>query len=245
MALCWLGPEDAFPSPWLDADPDPEVPGLIAMSETIHAQQLKRAYQQGIFPWYSEGQPILWWSPNPRMVLQPKNFKVSKNLKKEIKTVLMDQDWDIKVDHDFEQTILSCATQTRPGQDGTWITHAIMHAYAELHHQGDAHSIEVFYQNQRVGGLYCVNFGKMIFGESMFSKKTGASKIALAALCAWAIAQDIEMIDCQQETQHLSSLGGSPIPRSDFLTHIEQNCHAKNPIWSFNKNVLTHWLVKA
>ena len=245
MALAWLGPEDAFPSPWLDADPDPEVPGLIAISETIHAQQLKRAYQQGIFPWYSEGQPILWWSPNPRMVLKPKSFKVSKNFRKEIKTVLIDQDWEVKVDHDFHETILSCATQTRPGQDGTWITHAIMHAYSELHRQGNAHSIEVFFQNQRVGGLYCVNLGRMIFGESMFSKKTGASKIALAALCSWAIDQDIEMIDCQQETQHLSSLGGAPIPRHEFLAHIEQNYHAKTPVWSFNKNVLKHWLSKA
>jgi leucyl/phenylalanyl-tRNA---protein transferase len=244
MALTWLSTDDDFPSPWSDSDPDPEVPGLMAVSENITAHQLKRAYQQGIFPWYSEGQPILWWSPNPRMVLQPRKFKVSKNFKKEIKTVLMDQDWDVKIDEDFHETILSCATQARPGQSGTWITHAIMRAYGDLHRQGEAHSVEVFYQNQRVGGLYCVNLGRMIFGESMFSKKTGASKIALATLCAWAIDQDIHMIDCQQETEHLTSMGGSPIPRSDFLTHLEQNCHAKRPIWSFNKDVLKHWLVK-
>lgn len=242
MGLSWLQPHDPFPSPWSDADPDPEVPGLLAISEEITAEQLLRAYQQGIFPWYSDGQPILWWSPNPRMVLRPKNFKVSKNFKKEIKNVLMDQDWEVKVDQDFHATILSCATQSRSGQDGTWITHAIMHAYGQLHEQGHSHSIEVFHQGQRVGGLYCVNLGKMVFGESMFSQKTGASKIALASLCAWAIDQDIEMIDCQQETAHLSSLGGSPIPRDEFLNHVREKTTAINPNWSFNKDVLRYWL---
>ena len=117
-----------------------------------------------------------------------------------------------------------------------------MHAYGQLHEQGYAHSIETFYQGQRVGGLYCVNLGQMVFGESMFSKKTNSSKYALASLCAWAIAQDIEMIDCQQETEHLTSLGGKPIPREEFLNHLDKNCSAKNPIWSFNKSVLSHWL---
>jgi leucyl/phenylalanyl-tRNA--protein transferase len=154
----------------------------------------------------------------------------------------MDQDWEVKVDEDFHATILSCATQARPDQDGTWITHAIMHAYSQIHEQGHAHSIEVFHQGQRVGGLYCVNLGKMVFGESMFSKKTGASKIALASLCAWAIAQDIEMIDCQQETAHLSSMGGYPIPRDEFLNHVREKTTAINPIWRFNKSVLQHWL---
>ncbi|MEY3950260.1 MAG: hypothetical protein RJB21_18 [Pseudomonadota bacterium] len=242
MSLPWLTPEDDFPSPRTHADPDPEVPGLLAISEHITSAQLLKAYSQGIFPWYSDGQPILWWSPNPRMVLKPKEFKISKNFRKDIKNILMDQSWEIRVDHNFHETILSCATQPRMGQDGTWITHAIMHAYGELHAQGLAHSVETFYQGQRVGGLYCVNLGQMVFGESMFSKRTNSSKYALASLCAWAIAQDIEMIDCQQETEHLTSLGGKPIPREDFLNHLDKKCSAKNPIWSFNKSVLSHWL---
>jgi leucyl/phenylalanyl-tRNA--protein transferase len=120
-----------------------------------------------------------------------------------------------------------------------------MHAYGQIHEQGHAHSVEVFYQGQRVGGLYCVNLGKMVFGESMFSQKTGASKIALASLCAWAIDQDIEMIDCQQETAHLSSLGGHPIPRDEFLTHVRDKTTAINPVWRFNKGVLRYWLSQA
>jgi leucyl/phenylalanyl-tRNA--protein transferase len=244
MSVPWISSEDAFPSPASSLDSDPEVPGLIAISEEISSEQLLRAYRAGIFPWYSDGQPILWWSPNPRMVLRPKQFKVSHNLKKDIKNILMDADWEIKVDHNFHETILSCATQLRDGQNGTWITHAIMHAYGAIHDQGYAHSVEIFHQGQRVGGLYCVNIGQMVFGESMFSKKPNASKIALAGLCAWCIEQNIEMIDCQQETEHLTSLGGAPIPRKLFLKHLEEKCPANNPNWGFNKSVLSYWLNK-
>jgi leucyl/phenylalanyl-tRNA--protein transferase len=242
MSVPWLETDEAFPIPSDAFNPDPEVPGLIAISETISPEQLLRAYGQGIFPWYSDGQPILWWSPNPRMVLKPKNLKISRSFKKDIKNILMDRDWEIKVDEDFHETILSCATQSRYGQDGTWITHAIMHAYGVLHEQGYAHSVEIFHQDRRVGGLYCVNIGQMVFGESMFSKTVNASKIALASLSAWCIAQDIEMIDCQQETDHLTSLGGKAIPRDEFLAYIKKQCSAKNPEWRFNKNVLSYWL---
>jgi leucyl/phenylalanyl-tRNA--protein transferase len=243
MSIPWISTEEPFPDSE-HLDPDPEVPGLVAISEEIHPKQLLRAYRQGIFPWYSDGQPILWWSPNPRMVLKPKDFKISHSLKKLIKEVLLDQSWEVRVDHQFHETMLSCATQKRNGQNGTWITHAIMHSYGTLHQEGFAHSVEVFFQGQRVGGLYAVNIGDMVFGESMFSKKTDASKIALASLSAWCIAQDIEMIDCQQETTHLTSLGGKPIPRGEFLSHIQEKCSAKNPIWSFNKDVLSYWLNK-
>ena len=242
MSVPWLATDEAFPVPSNAFNPDPEVPGLIAISEEISSEQLLRAYGQGIFPWYSDGQPILWWSPNPRMVLKPKNLKISKSLKKDIKNILVDRDWEIKVDENFHETILSCATQSRYGQDGTWITYAIMHAYGTLHEQGYAHSVEIFHQGQRVGGLYCVNIGQMVFGESMFSKRVNASKIALASLCAWCITQDIEMIDCQQETDHLTSLGGKAISRDEFLAHIEKQCSAKNLEWRFNKNVLSYWL---
>lgn len=242
MSVPWLSTDEPFPTLHQNFNPEPEMPGLIAISEEISPEQLLRAYSHGIFPWYSDGQPILWWSPNPRMVLKPKNLKISRSFKKDIKNILLDRDWEIKVDENFHETILSCATQTRYGQDGTWITHAIMHAYGVLHEQGYAHSVEIFHQGHRVGGLYCVNIGQMVFGESMFSKKVNASKIALASLCAWCIAQDIKMIDCQQETSHLTSLGGKAIPRDEFLAHIEKQCSAKNPKWGFNKNVLSHWL---
>ena len=242
MSLPWLNITDPFPSVNNLVDPDPEVPGLIAISTEISAEQLKRAYSQGIFPWYSDSQPILWWSPNPRMVLKPKNLKLSKSLKKEIKHILVDNDWEIRVDDDFHATILACAKQPRKGQNGTWITHAIMHAYGELHEQGFAHSVEVFFQEKRVGGLYCVNLGSVIFGESMFSHQKNASKLALAALSAWAIQNNIEIIDCQQETEHLTFMGGSPIERVNFIQHLEKHCGEKNPDWIFNKYALSHWL---
>jgi len=242
MSLPWLNITDPFPSPLDTNDPDPEVPGLIAISTDISSDQLKRAYRQGIFPWYSESQPILWWSPNPRMVLKPADFKVSRSFKKDIKSALLDQAWDIRVDNDFHATILACAKQSRHGQNGTWITHAIMHAYGDLHEQGLAHSVEVFFEEQRVGGLYCVNLGRVVFGESMFSKRPNASKLALAALCAWAINNQIKLIDCQQETEHLTSMGGAPINRPDFIEHLNQQCDAEKPIWSFNKNILSYWL---
>jgi leucyl/phenylalanyl-tRNA--protein transferase len=242
MSLPWLQVTDPFPSPLSYSEPDPEVPGLIAISTDISSEQLKRAYSQGIFPWYSESQPILWWSPNPRMVLKPSHLKISKSLKKEIKHILMDQAWDILVDCDFHATILACAKQVRKDQNGTWITHAIMHAYGQLHEQGLAHSVEVFYQGQRVGGLYCVNIGLMVFGESMFSLHPNASKLALAALCAWGIENQIALIDCQQETAHLTSMGASPIDRSDFIRYVEDQSLAELPKWSFDKQILSYWL---
>lgn len=245
MSLPWLKVTDPFPSSLHSNDPDPEVPGLIAISTDINAEQLKRAYRQGIFPWYSDSQPILWWSPNPRMVLKPENFKLSKSLKKDIKQVLLDDAWEIRVDDDFYATMLACAKQPRKGQDGTWITHAIMHAYGELHEQGHAHSIEIFSNGQRVGGLYCVNLGLVVFGESMFSLRPNASKLALAALTAWSIRNQIELIDCQQETEHLTSMGGAPIDRTAFIQHLNNQCNAKNPNWSFNKQVLSYWLTES
>jgi leucyl/phenylalanyl-tRNA--protein transferase len=245
MRLPYLSTQDPFPSPRKYSDIDPEVPGLIAISETINAEQLYRAYREGIFPWYSDGQPILWWSPNPRMVLNPKNFKISKSFRKILKDVLIDSNWEVRIDYDFHETILSCATQKRKNQHGTWITNSIMQAYRTLHENKHAHSIETFYKGQRVGGLYCVNLGQMIYGESMFSDKDNASKIALATLSAWCIAQDIQMIDCQQETKHLTSLGGEPISRNEFLDHLDQKCDARIPNWEFNKGVLASWLKKS
>jgi leucyl/phenylalanyl-tRNA--protein transferase len=240
----WLGLDDTFPNPFYEEDPDPSVPGLIAVSEKIYPGQLAAAYQVGIFPWYSDNQPVLWWSPDPRMVLKPQNFKCSNSLKKSIRYFCSDPNAQILVDSDFGAVVRACATSKRKEQDGTWITHEIMEAYTQLYEQGHAHSIAVIEQNQLIGGLYCVSFGGMVFGESMFSRQTDASKLALAALCAWCQQQQVAMIDCQQETGHLRSLGAAPISREAFLSQMQISLNQTNIeiTWDFGKDILNHWL---
>jgi leucyl/phenylalanyl-tRNA--protein transferase len=242
--IAWLGPHDPFTNPLLEPDPDPSVPGLVAVSERIFPGQLARAYQQGIFPWYSDNQPVLWWSPDPRMVLKPAEFKCSESLQKIIRVFCQSRTSQLLIDVDFGAVIRSCATSVRRDQDGTWITHEVMDAYTALHEQGNAHSIALIEDGQLTGGLYCVAFGGLVFGESMFSRKPNASKIALAALSAWCLENQVAMIDCQQETAHLKSMGANPIPRRVFLeqlqisinqTKIERN-------WTFDKTILHHWL---
>lgn len=242
--ITWLGPQDPFPNPLDTPDPDPSVPGLIAVSERIYPGQLNSAYQLGIFPWYSDHQPVLWWSPDPRMVLKPNAFKCSDSLRKCIRLFCQDSQAQIQVDLDFGAVIRACATSERKDQDGTWITHEIMDAYTALYEEGHAHSIAVMEQGNLVGGLYCVSFGRMVFGESMFSRKPGSSKIGLAALSAWCLHKDIAMIDCQQETAHLRSLGAAPIPRKEFLETLQRSVNQTkmDGPWSFDKNILTHWL---
>ena len=240
----WLGPNDSFPNPRFEADPDLSVPGLIAVSERIYPGQLSKAYQLGIFPWYSDNQPVLWWSPDPRMVLKPAKFKCSDSLQKIIRQFCQDAQSQILVDADFGSVIRSCATSARKDQDGTWITHEIMDAYTALHEQGHAHSIAVTEGGQIIGGLYCVSFGNMVFGESMFSRKSNASKIALAALTSWCLHIGVDMIDCQQETAHLHSLGATPIPRQAFLEQLQISINQSNikHSWTFDKTILHHWI---
>ena len=240
----WLGPHDPFPNPLTEVDPDPTVPGLMAVSERIYPGQLARAYQSGIFPWYSDNQPVLWWSPDPRMVLDPHNFKCSESLKKHIRHFYQEAQSAILVDADFSAVVRACATSKRKDQDGTWITHEIMDAYTTLHEQGHAHSIAVTDDGQLIGGLYCVSFGAMVFGESMFSYESNASKLALAALSAWCLQNQIKLIDCQQETAHLRSLGASPIPRAQFLENLQSSLNQTNieRSWTFDKTILNYWL---
>ena len=242
--ICWLGPKDTFPNPLVSPDPDQNVPGLIAVSERIYPNQLLQAYRLGIFPWYSDEQPVLWWSPNPRMVLRPKDFRCSDSLQKSIRHFCQDTHAELLVDRDFGAVIRACATSTRKDQDGTWITHEIMDAYSTIHEQGFAHSIALAEHGEMIGGLYCVAIGGMVYGESMFSRKPNASKIALAALSAWCIQNQIVMIDCQQETKHLGSLGAKPIPREEFLQELQASVNQSNIVhsWKFDKQILTHWL---
>jgi leucyl/phenylalanyl-tRNA--protein transferase len=238
-AIVWLDPEDPFPKPREFTQDDPQLPnGLIALSDTLDAKRLLEAYQQGIFPWYNEDQPVMWWCTSPRMVLEPQQIKISKSLYKTIKQRLLDPAWEIRIDTSFTEVMRSCANSSRHGQDGTWITPDIIEAYTALHHQGFAHSVETWHNHQLVGGLYCINLGAMVYGESMFTKVTDASKLALCALCAWCRTVGIGMIDCQQETEHLASLGAHPIPKGQFLDWIEQQVDLATPTWNWGKEVL-------
>jgi leucyl/phenylalanyl-tRNA--protein transferase len=178
------------------------------------------------------------------MVLNPQKFKCSESLKKHIRHFCHGAQSEILVDADFSAVVRACATSKRKDQDGTWITHEIMDAYTTLHEQGHAHSIAITDAGHLIGGLYCVSFGAMVFGESMFSYESNASKLALAALSAWCIKNQITLIDCQQETAHLRSLGASPIPRAQFLENLQSSLNQTNieRPWTFDKTILTHWL---
>ncbi|MYN41827.1 leucyl/phenylalanyl-tRNA--protein transferase [Duganella sp. FT109W] len=221
--------------PWLDTDtPFPDVsqalttdaPGLLAAGADLSPQRLLMAYRHGIFPWFSEGQPILWWSTDPRMVLHTAQFRISDSLKKTLRRVERsrqeDGRWQIRFDSAFEQVMRNCAAPRRDGP-GTWISEEIIAGYSGLHRMGHAHSAEVWLDGELVGGAYGVCLGRMFYGESMFARVTDASKIALAYLVRFLHAHGVAMIDCQQETGHLASLGAAPIARSQFLAHLRNS----------------------
>ena len=239
-AIPWLEDTDGlFPSPRSFIQSDPDLPeGLLALSNTMDANLLLQAYRQGIFPWYSEGQPVMWWCTAPRMVLDTQALKLSHSLLKKLKQVISNQAWEVRVDSAFKKVITACAQSQRKNQDGTWITDDIIEHYLTLHQWGIAHSVETWLDGELVGGLYGINLGKMMYGESMFKDVTDASKIALAALCAWCNQVGIRYIDCQQETSHLASLGAKAIPKNDFLDWIESQIDLPAPTWNWNKSVL-------
>lgn len=212
--------------PRLCADPDAAFPpaqlalrepdGLLAMGGDLHPRRLLNAYRSGIFPWYSEGQPILWWSPDPRWVFDTAHFRLPARFRRELRHSC----WQVAVDRDFAAVIATCARIPRNGQDGTWITPAMMQAYIALHHAGHAHSIEVRDGEQLVGGLYGVRIGRMFFAESMFSAVSGGSKVALAALAQRLAQWHWPLIDAQMENPHLRLLGAQALPRAQFLQAI-------------------------
>lgn len=232
--LPWLTPGEAFPPPQQAWGLDDPAPGLLAAGDTLDAATLLRAYSAGIFPWFSEGQPVLWWSPNPRMVLQTAQFRLHRSLRKRIAHFRSDPSCEIRIDSAFERVMAACARQPRPGQSGTWIVQDMERAYGDLHRAGQAHSVETWIDGELAGGLYCVNLGTMVFGESMFSHRTDASKIALSALVAFCRAHGIAMIDCQQNTGHLASLGASEISRTAFARHLAGQMNAHSPAWQFD-----------
>ncbi|QGZ61663.1 leucyl/phenylalanyl-tRNA--protein transferase [Paraburkholderia acidisoli] len=237
----WLAPDDPFPPVERALGIASGAPGLLAASADLLPSRLLDAYRHGIFPWYSDGQPVLWWSPDPRMILRPAEFKVSPSLKKTLKRVLRDDAWEIRVDDNFAAVMRACASAPRHGQRGTWITADVIDAYSALHRVGDAHSVEAWHDGQRVGGLYGVALGTMFFGESMFASMTDASKIALAALVAHLRRHHVELIDCQQNTAHLASLGGREIARKAFIAHVRTHVRGAPIAWRFDKQVLADW----
>ena len=218
--LPWLGPDDPFPPPSSGCGPDSTAPGLLAAGATLDVPRLLQAYAQGIFPWFSAGQPILWWSPDPRMVLFPAEFKLHHSLRKTIKRFRTLPSCEVRIDSDFSAVINACSSSPRSGQNGTWIVPAMIEAYEKLHEAGTAHSVETWVDGKLVGGLYCISIGKAVFGESMFARATDASKVALAALVGLCRTQGVDMIDCQQNTGHLASLGGREITRAQFLSNV-------------------------
>ena len=191
-----------------------------------------------MFPWFSDGQPVLWWSPDPRMVLKTADFKLHRSLRKTLQQFINTDNCEIRIDHDFSAVIRHCAKTSRKGQSGTWIVDEMISAYESLHAAGFAHSVETWVDGQLVGGLYCVCIGDTLFGESMFALQTDASKIALAAMVAFARSQGLMWIDCQQNTKHLASLGAHEMPRSDFLQLVRQTPKDTHRTWAFTQ---THW----
>ena len=209
----WLHPDEPFP-PVTAALADPN--GLLAAGGELTSTRLIDAYRHGIFPWFNPGQPILWWSPDPRMVLFPPQLKVSRSLVK----VLRNRDYEVRADTDFRAVMQACA-EPRPEQDGTWISKEMIAAYSALHEQGFAHSVETWIDGELAGGLYGVALGQMFYGESMFTRAADASKIALVHLARQLERWRFGMIDCQMHTAHLASLGAREIPRADFVRKLQ------------------------
>jgi leucyl/phenylalanyl-tRNA---protein transferase len=201
-------------------DPD----GLLAVGGDLGVARLVDAYRHGIFPWYADGQPILWWSPDPRMVLFVDEFAASRSLRRRVHV----REYEIRIDTSFDDVIRACAGP-REGQSGTWITAAMIDAYVKLHAAGYAHCVEAWHEGALVGGLYGVALGRVFFGESMFTRAPDASKVALAHLVALAKDQGVPMIDCQQQTAHLASLGARTIARKEFAARLRELIHSIEP----------------
>jgi leucyl/phenylalanyl-tRNA--protein transferase len=229
--LQWLDSETPFPSVTTAWGPETGAPGLLAAGGDLHIERLISAYSQGIFPWFSPGQPVLWWSPTPRMVLQTSQFRMHRSLAKTLQRHHLNPSFTLCFDRAFDQVIEGCANAPRKQQAGTWIVPSMVQAYQRLHRAGYAHSAEVWLDGQLVAGLYFVCLGKAVFGESMFTRISDGSKMALSALVQVCLSHGIEQIDCQQNTPHLATLGATEMERSDFLTRMAQHRLGTSPDW--------------
>jgi leucyl/phenylalanyl-tRNA--protein transferase len=217
--LYWIA-RDVISEEFPDVDEALAEPnGLLAVGGDLSSQRLLSAYRRGIFPWYGEGQPILWWSPDPRCVLFPEDLKVSRSLR----ATLRKGRFQVSVDRAFREVMAGCAGPRR-GQPGTWVTPELIEAYDRLHRLGYAHSVECWRDGRLVGGLYGVALGRVFFGESMFSREADASKVCLVHLVSHLREQDFRLIDCQVPTPHLESLGAVTIPRTRFIKILEESC---------------------
>jgi leucyl/phenylalanyl-tRNA--protein transferase len=223
--LKWLEPGDPFP-PVERALEDPN--GLLAAGGDLSVQRLLEAYRRGVFPWYSAGQPPLWWSPDPRMVLYCSELKVSRSLAKSLRN----KGYEVRVDTAFAEVLQGCAW--RP--EGTWLGPDMKQAYLRLHREGHAHSFETWRDGRLVGGLYGVALGRVFFGESMFSHETDASKVALARLVAECERRNVPLIDCQMPSPHLASLGSRNIPRWEFEARLAELIDSRVPVWRDGHN---------
>ena len=229
MAVFRLSEEIGFPSAFL-AEPD----GLLCVGGDLSCKRLLCAYENGIFPWFSGNDPILWWSPDPRLVLFPEKIRISKSLNKKIKKNY----FDITMDRAFENVIRACA-DTRKDK-GTWLTNKMIHAYVSLHKKGYAHSVEAWKNGQLAGGLYGISLGRCFFGESMFTLQSDASKFALAALCFYLRKMKFDLIDCQVTSNHMISMGAEEIPRHDFFKKLKSSLKKQSITgpWQFCNEVL-------
>ena len=215
-----------------------DAPGLLAAGGALTPEWLYAAYSRGIFPWFSQGQPLLWWSTDPRMVLQTQQFKVSRSLRKTLYRFMMNAGCEIRIDHNKATVLQSCAGIAREGQNDTWILPSMQTAYGQWER---CHSIETWVDGQLMGGLYCINLGGMVYGESMFSHASDMSKIALAALVCFCLEHGIEWIDCQQNTAHLASLGATPLPRAEFEAHLTRVVPQQGPaVWTYDRAMWRH-----
>lgn len=233
QTLVWLQTGQAFPPVDCAWDASTDVPGLLCAGGDLTVETLTRAYGNAIFPWFSPGQPLLWWSPDPRMVLTVDNFRLHPSFKKRLTRFIRSPNCEIRVDSAFEDVIAACAVSGRAGQSGTWIVPEMIQAYTRLHRAGLAHSVETWIDGQLSGGLYFVALGRAVFGESMFHRVPDCSKIALAALVAMCRQFGVTHIDCQQNTRHLASLGAEEMPRQQFVGHVANAADQQTPRWLF------------
>ena len=232
--LPWLEPDDPFPSTASALHDAGELNGLLAASAAVSAKQLMQAYPRGCFPWYSPGQPVLWWAPDPRPVLPVSGYRLSHSTRKWLKQLVRDRRLDIQINVNFAQTMQRCADAPNRRALGTWITPHMVAAYTELHQQGLAHAIEAWVDGALAGGLYCVAMGHMVFGESMFMQQAGGAKLALAALVALCRAHGLPLIDCQQDTPLLRAHGAVATPRLTFEAQVATLVTRPAVSWRFN-----------
>ncbi|MCW8933902.1 MAG: leucyl/phenylalanyl-tRNA--protein transferase [Gammaproteobacteria bacterium] len=235
ISLQWLQDESTSAFPAVETSLD-EPEGLLAAGGDLSIERLVRAYKEGIFPWYSDAEPILWWAPDPRFVLRPQELKISRSLGKNVRN----NNFEIRMDTAFEEVISICASQPRKNQPGTWITNEMKQAYINMHYAGHAHCVECWDGNELVGGLYGIHTGQVFCGESMFSKQSNASKIALVHLCQFLNLNGFKLIDSQVYTEHLERLGAKMISRAEYINILQQSHQVVMPDnWSdlFNRYI--------